>query len=426
MRKITKHVRLGLYVGIFGVALALVVSVLAARWIYLASAIELAEITPDDWSLELIFFDSTVNKGKTPLTAVDWQIDESTASDTFSRTITMQINYQNNIESGKAYEPGQLQIKVPNPFKQSARTAAQFNLQVAVGANNASQTSYAWNYNYNNYDTSDFVFTNAESIAADEQLQGSIQVVYYLTSNSETREKYDDSCEHVLDASGLKATMNETVETNTASVYFKRVYQHPWTLSTYFINKTASKIQAYDNLGDGADQYIWVRYKYTGKSSNNSYMSYTTRDYQDYVGLSDYKIRDKFPDGVKLLDGKGVEITPEDDGYLDIKNKGSSYTCYSYYICREIYVGYPISVFNEEAGNMTTTSTAELRGIYSNKSEEEELATKPITINLADFLFSYPPGNDVSIKETYCGNIQNAERDRVCDSACRHVRARFQ
>ena len=93
MRKITKHVRLGLYVGIFGVALALVVSVLAARWIYLASAIGLAEITPDDWSLELIFFDSTVNKGKTPLTAVDWQIDESTASDTFSRTITMQITW---------------------------------------------------------------------------------------------------------------------------------------------------------------------------------------------------------------------------------------------------------------------------------------------------------------------------------------------
>lgn len=74
-----------------------------------SSAVPLAEINPDDWKLELLFFDSEVNKGKDPIVDEKWIIEESSKLDRFSRTVTMQINYKNETMD-RTYEPGELQI----------------------------------------------------------------------------------------------------------------------------------------------------------------------------------------------------------------------------------------------------------------------------------------------------------------------------
>ena len=398
----------GRLIRLFGGLLVLIACAFIAR-LNFTNAATLAELNPDDWNLELVFFDSTVNKGKDPLTNVNWTIDGNNLAynGTETRTITMQVNYK-NAHVDRTYEPGELQIKVPNPYNSVNRNSSngQLSLQLAIGANNASQTAYDWNYNYSNYDTgtTGWIFTNNTPIEALANVEGSIQVVYYLTSSSESREKYDDSCVHTTETTGMKAIMNNVVESNTAETHFTRTYLHPWKRSTYYIKKTATKIPSLDNLGEGAGDYIWVRYRFESRGNELTQMSLTRQDYNDYIGLKNFQIRDKFPTGLRIQDSQGTAIPQDENGYVDIM-KGTTYSTSGYQTWKEIYVGYPKSVYNEAAGNLDITNKVELRGTYSDRTEEEELATATINLNLADFDFSYPPGNQVGIRKTYGGNI---------------------
>jgi hypothetical protein len=394
----------GRLIRLFGGLLILIASVFIAR-LNFTSAVDLAELNPDDWDLELVFFDSTVNKGKDPLTNVNWTIngEDLAYNATETRTITLQVNYK-NAHVDRTYGPGELQIKVPNPFTSAKRSAAQLSMQIAVGANNASQTAYDWNYNYNSYDSSEWVFTNNTPVEELANVEGSIQVVYYLTSSSETREKYNDSCVHTTETTGMKAIMNNVVESNTAETHFTRTYLHPWRRATYYIKKTATKIPSLDNLGDGAGDYIWVRYRFESKGNENYYLSLDRYDYNDFIGLKNYQIRDKFPTGLRIQDSYGNAIPQDENGYVDIM-KGTTYSSSGYQTWKEIYVGYPKSVYNETAGNLEITNKVELRGTYSDRTDEEELATATIDLNLANFEFSYPSGNQVGISKSYTGNV---------------------
>ena len=403
----------GRLIRLFGGLLVLIACAFIAR-LNFTNAATLAELNPDDWNLELVFFDSTVNKGKDPLTNVNWTINgnDLSYSSTQSRTITMQVNYK-NAHVDRTYQPGELQIKVPNPYASTQRnsTNGQLDLQIAIGANNSSQSSYDWDYNYSNYDsgTGGWVFTNRVPIEELTNVEGSIQVVYYLTSRSESREKYQDSCVHSTETTGMKAIMNNVVESNTAETHFTRTYLHPWKRATYKITKAAQKISSLDNLGDGADNYIWVRYRFYGMASNKNYMSYGQTDYDDYIGLKQYRILDKFPADVIVQNSNGAALERDENGYINVNN-GTTYSsgCPSYHRCVEVFAGYPKSAYNEAAGTLEITNKAELRGTYSDRTEEEELATSTINLNLAEFEFSYPPGNRVGLSKSYNGNTNSS------------------
>lgn len=366
----------------------------------------LAELNPDDWYLELVFFDSTVNKGKDPVTNEQWIIDTSGVSNSYSRNIIMQVSYR-NYELDRDYAPGELQIRVPNPFASGVLSAAQLSVQMAVSANNSSQHSYDWNYNSGSYNSEGFIFTNNKTFEAGTNLDGSIQVAYAVTSNTETREKYEDSCTHTLDYDNLQATMNGAITSNIAQLHYSRTYSHPWTRATYNITKTAIKLNSYDNLGEGADQYTWVRYRIGGRSNESYYMSYATSSYDNYIGLSNYEMRDTFPDDVKVLDMTGKTIEPEEDGTYDIRRKGTSNSstspCGSYYYCREVIVGYPKDVYNAENDTLNISNTVELRGTYSDRTEEETLATSTISLDLSQFSFNYT-GSTIGIDKKFNGN----------------------
>ena len=67
---------------------------------------ETGEILTDNWELGVVFYDSTVDNGKTPLTEINWDASDNSYSYGTQRVITVQINYKNN-SAVTTYQPGE-------------------------------------------------------------------------------------------------------------------------------------------------------------------------------------------------------------------------------------------------------------------------------------------------------------------------------
>ena len=403
-RRLTKRSRLQRLAIFFAL---LIISVSLFIIFKPSSAVPLAEINPDDWKLELLFFDSEVNKGKDPIVDEKWIIEESSKLDRFSRTVTMQINYKNETMD-RTYEPGELQIVVPNPLNAAKIKDQNMTVSTTVGANGVSYNSYFWDYNYQNYNTSNFVFTNHDALEENANVEGSIQVVYVISSNTEYyAEQFDDSCTHVVGEDNMKAVLNSSAESNAASFEYSRVYNHPWTKANYRINTSVYKIQSYDGLGENADQYTWVRYYYYGASTSNSSISYSTRVYnntsfnQQFIGLSEFRVDTVFPEGIKVVNRAGT-VLEHDENYVYNMPDSAKNGCGSYNTCYDIYVGYPKSIYNAEAGTNNITNLVQLDGVYASETNEGTLATNTVSLDLSKYEFNYT-GNAVSIGKYFTG-----------------------
>ena len=402
--------------GILGIIGTLLVSGFCALLIHNVTAVTPAELNPDDWDLELAFFDTSVDEGLTPLTNVQWLLPSSPAESDYDRIVTLQVTYRNEHVS-RDYAPGELQIKVPNIFAASAAEAAQLQVSMAVGANKSSQSSYDWDYNDTTVDSQGFIFTNHSAVEENANFEGTIQVVFGLTSKKEefeNWEKYEDSCTHSLEQTGIQAVMNDNVLSNTAEFHFSRVYNHPWIHATYNLAKTASKIKSYDNMGEGADDYLWVRYRFGGRAVETDQMSFDTADYENYIGLSSYSIMDQFPANVKLLTMRGETITPDANGFIDVKQVGVENTTEGQcenekYTCLEILAGYPKSIYNESAGNLEITNSATMTGTYLDGTTMSVPAESELQLNLANFEFDYDEGEGPAIGKSFKGNINAGE-----------------
>ena len=81
---------------------------------------EQSEETLDNWELGLVFYDSTVDSGKTPLTEINWDASDGGYGTGESRVITVQINYKNT-NTVKTYQPGDLKIKIDGLLKEADR-----------------------------------------------------------------------------------------------------------------------------------------------------------------------------------------------------------------------------------------------------------------------------------------------------------------
>ncbi|MDO4219818.1 MAG: Cna B-type domain-containing protein [Candidatus Saccharibacteria bacterium] len=419
-----------LILGLFGFLIIAAASFLIARANFANALVEL----PDDWSLELVFFDEDVNNGKDPITNLQWTIDESTPYDKFTKVIKLQVNYRNeNVD--RTYEPGELKISVPNPFdmmQYSCRDdvmnseiyCIDSNYAVTISANLSGQSKYDWDYAINggSLHFQRFEFVNRVPFEINANVEGSIQIAFEVTS-TDSYLQYVDEHTTTFDYADyshnpfLKATMNN-ITSNPVEFHYSRHVTHAWSRLTYNINKYAYKLSSYDSLGDNAEDYIWVRYVFRGSSNEYFPMNgmgdfpidYYQTDYDTgygeyYIGLKEYEMADKFPDGVKVLDFEGNELTANEDGYIVIKREGSVFDyptspyCHEDWSCEEIIVGYPKSQFNDDLGTMNITNKIELRGIYSDRDTKEVLAEDEVDINLADFVFNYTPGRSYLSKQ---------------------------
>ena len=477
---------------------------------------EEGESTQDGWELSLVFYDSTVDNGTTPLQAINWDASNGGYSTGTSRTITVQINYKNT-NTVTEYEPETLEIRIPNLiYNIASSTVAQCDATAIVGANDSTHTNYEWTFNSGSSPTTSqeyYSFINAKKIEKKANLEGSIQIVYTITPKSESPESYLNECIHnytkTLQATfgrkgerpiedytltntetiitspnfpnGYKDNMSTSVDyweytsptsenlmvvfsqdsylegnydyvyvydkTGQVAVYtgtemagktlnitgnyvklamktdssvqktgfkatigtgevkvsipdgfifsnelpfnYTRTYTHPWQQRTHTITKSASKITSLDGMPAG--DYYWVKYTFSAKQNPSGYW-YSS---YPYIGADMY-MEDTFPEGCVVLNSSFQPITLE-NGYYRADNFGSSY---DYTRSNYLYVGYPKSIYNDAANNLTITNHVDLYVKHGNETEYEFADDDEITLNLLDFDFQYE-GELYGISKSY-------------------------
>ena len=384
----------------------------------------------DNWELSTVFYDSSVNNGKTPLTSIDWDASDGGYDEGATRVITVQINYKNT-NAVTTYQPGELILTIPNlsyNTNKSADDSAYWNTKIKVGANDSTHIGYMWNFTTATEPSTSqelFTFANANTIEEKSNFEGNIQIVYEITPKQEYEntysnnninhslynyiEQYENECIHSLSMS-LSASLNNIITSNEIDFNYTRVYEHPWQYKTYNLTKTASKISSYDNLGDNPQNYIWVnyifKYEYIGGSI-----------YPNIEATNIYIKDISIPNECIVYDTLGNQIIKTNDYYkINAKSTSSSWAGPSilrYNMKASIYVGFPKSIYNNQSDNMIINNTAYLCGTYLNKQQEEILSSASTSVNLADFIFEYT-GDLYGIKKT--GSSAMRYQDIIADS----------
>ena len=158
------------------------------------------DLLADNWELGIVFYDSSVNNGRTPLTEISWDASNGGYEAGETRVITMQINYKAKPQT--TYDSKEIKIQITNPLYSISN--AQLSVTKTIGANDSTHTGYIWNLST----ASDvFIFNNAEIIEKDVNFEGSIQIIYEIkplgentSSTNPQIEKYEDECTHSLSA----------------------------------------------------------------------------------------------------------------------------------------------------------------------------------------------------------------------------------
>ena len=367
------------------------------------------EPSTDNWELGLVFYDSTVDNGKTPLTSIDWDASDGGYGEGTPRVITVQINYKNT-NAVTTYQPGELELSIPNLIYNTTRkeeSSPFWNSSVIVGANDSTHNGYDWNFSTastpsNTQQT--YNFTNAVAIEEKTNFEGSIQIVYTITpkrdliyegESSECRSQYKEECTHSYNLD-LQAKLKDIVETNTLNFSYTRTYIHPWTRTTIF-TKTASKITSFDGLPSDHNDYIWVVYNFSVKIPYRGYPHVVP------VGYKEIQLRDTFPEECIVMETDGKIAENE---YIKIIGTGTSDSSYIT-ANKKLYVGYPKSIYNEENKNLNIINSADIYVHWANGAELEYAKTATANVNLADFNFTYT-GNLYGIQKSTVGGGDDA------------------
>ena len=407
--------------AIFAVMFAAIASIFSLK----ADTVD-EEETPeelvDNWEISTVFYDSFVDarimkddgsydetQCKTPLTEINWNEPDNGYSVLSPRIITVQINYK-NLNTITSYNIGELKIAIPNLVYYNSsleNTAynAQWTSSIIVGANDSTHTGYDWNFSTGTKPSTSqqiFTFTNAKTIEEKANFEGSIQIVYTITPNSETPEKFEDSCIHVYSKT-LTATLSQAerilMDSNNIFLNYSRNYIHPWQYRNYNVRQTLSKISSYDNLASNPQDYIWVKCKYTEYAD-------TLREYK-----SKYPYIRTIYETITFKTNIPKECIIFDENGNLVENIDSSSNTYviNYSICKfvsgpgeyaTIYIGFPKSIYNLENNNLEQELTVDLYATYENKTEQEYFASDADPLNLAEFEFTYT-GDLYGIRKTH-------------------------
>ena len=336
--------------------LALFVTIFASLFSLRADTIdeETGEVVTDNWELGIVFYDSTVDGGRTQLSAINWN-----AITTESRTITIQVNYKND-SAVTTYNPGELTIEMPNLHKLIKRPnireyhASTITPTTSTGT---AEQGYHWNCIYSG-DT--IILTNNMTIPALSNFEGSVQIQYVIgpqsVLNGVNTEFY----------STLKYKSNKIVDSNNLSISFTS------NKKDYTITKTPSALKGYDGLPENASEYIWVKW--------------TIRQDHDST-----KVRYVHSDTIYLEEIVPINAIVLDKNLNQIENTNGTiiFEADQLYVTGQleatIVIGYPRSEYE----NKTITNTINSYGIYLDEEEESLLATNSKTINTKDYEFNY-------------------------------------
>ena len=399
--------------------MALFIAVFASLFSLRADTVdeETGEILTDNWKFDIVFYDSSVDNGKTPLTEINWDASDGTYGAGSARTIIVQINYDNSNIS-QTFNEGELQISIPNlaygkkigsgsDYEFIGFAVAQTDTVITLGANDDTHINYNWTLSSATNPSTDqetFTFTNTGIINENTNFEGSIQIAYNIIPGAESAdgigwgerkiEAAQNECIHSY-ATSIQANLTTTkenvnlkVSSNILEFSYTRTYYHPWTKDSYGISKTASKINSFDGMPNNASDYYWVKYTFT--TSGYLYTSYPL------LRATKLKVKDELPNGCIALDenlnelsiiNNIVEVEPTRRQYA---NQQKAY----------LYIGYPKSTYKEELGNLNITNVGDLYGLYPNSEEYEYLTKDDVSINLAEFDFKYS-GELYGITKTY-------------------------
>lgn len=190
----------------------------------------LADGDTDNWELGLVLYDSAINNGNSPLTSDDWTIEDLQYNQSQSRVITVQINYRNT-NAQTTYNPGDLTLIIPDMAYGFNWATTNVVVSTSIGANNDYNSGYEWTQLTNS--TTDAVrapsqyltFTNANTIEAGSNFEGTIQIAY--TMNSQNLSTFNPYIEETIydfkkDLAAYLFTTNTLVEDNqTTEIEFE-------------------------------------------------------------------------------------------------------------------------------------------------------------------------------------------------------------
>ena len=391
-----------------------------ARLVYGDNEVEL-----DNWEISTVFYDSTVNDGKTPLTEINWDASDGGYGKGETRTITVEIYYK-NVNPVVNYKKGDIFIKIPALVQGKSQDyvfwTPLLDVRKNVGANDSSHSGYDWNYTFSN---NTFTFTNNNEISVNAPLEGSIQISYVMTPRQEdsngweeaTIEKYDSTCLHKY-SNSINAKMNNTIESNYVSFDYQRTYTHEWSYSTYTIAKSVQKINSYDlpyKLTRQIDDYYWVKYMFnTSYSSYNNYL-----EYYPYVTKTELLFEDIFPPGTLVYSVNNDETVTLNNGRMYYPIKLNKLTLYDRARSSSAYfiVGYKKS----EIDSTLIDNIVKMYANYDDGNNDVFLSESSISFDLNDYVYT-PFGDLFSLRQFHDNNdgklfyryLTNREFDHYC------------
>lgn len=237
------------------------------------------------------------------------------------------------------------------------------------------------------------------TVATDDEINNFYQEITPIEeAESLFAKKYENTLNEKLEELTFKTIIEnnsfKNISTNSITLDYTRTYKHPWKKRTYTMTETALPIEGTDILPKNWEDYTWVKYSFndTLYTSSGSTYSYPYL----YVSYKYATIKETFADDCLVISPRGNTLTPDENGVYTLtwdETYINSISSYSQYNNREVYVGYPKSIYNEENGNLLVTNESELWGPYGNSTREYEYLNKSsVSINLADFGFKYPEG----------------------------------
>lgn len=361
------------------------------------SEMNMNEGEADNWQLGLVFYDSTINNGRTPLTEFSWDASDGGREQGQIRTITFQVNYKNT-NCTKTYQPGELQIEL-NLYG-LYNLAINNNLYIminAISANNGANTGYDWNIVNERGDF--IVVENNIVFEKDSSFEGNIQIVCNVSSGEEPDtmigldrdengrfnryvEDYEDECTHTFDYV-IKAKLRNIIESNEIPFHYTRTYIHPWKEVKYTIYKNLKKIEGYDGLSENAEEYIWVQHEIRfNMNKENPDMQFSNGTFN--IFCDDIFAKFSLPEECIIYhNGKQLEENKLALNYY-IENYGKT---------EAVFIGYPKSKYED----IIVDNSIELYGTYRNKTESELLNSNSYSLNLSEFKFEYDENGLYSI-----------------------------
>ncbi len=331
------------------------------------------EVEDDNWELSIVFYDSAVDNGTTPLTEVNWHAADRSEQ----RVIKVQINYKNtNVQ--KDYDPNKLEIEVDRFRGHMAGKYSHGLYPESVSAGTLAN-GYDWNGSVLTYNNNPiYRFYNNVTIEKNSNFEGSIQMVYSFKPTVELGNIYNYPNINTIYGNIF---VNDIPEKIQAHLRYsgKEIDSNEITLNfnadkqEYSVIKSIQKVKSLDGLAN-ADQYIWVKYgaevERIGNKPRPAHRLYFVEEVPE--GAVAYN-EDLEP--LEVVDNK-ISFYYEDDDYPEIWGDGNT----------DLYIiGYPKETFTDEV----ITSTVKLYGTYIDDDEPSYLAENTKSVNLSEYEFVY-------------------------------------